>query len=76
MIRPKTPFALIAYFAIQQVESNVITPTIVKERLSIPGWGTLHFSIGGRHALRIFRHFAGRSVAGDAYHAGAGVIRL
>jgi predicted PurR-regulated permease PerM len=41
----KTPFALIAYFVIQQVESNVITPTIVKERLSIPAGALFIFQL-------------------------------
>ena len=41
----KTPLALIAYFVIQQVESNVITPTIVKERLSIPAGALFIFQL-------------------------------
>jgi predicted PurR-regulated permease PerM len=41
----KLPFVLIAYLLIQQVESNVITPSIVKRELSIPPAALLIFQL-------------------------------
>ena len=41
----KLPFVLIAYLIIQQVESNVITPSIVKRQLNIPAAVLLLFQL-------------------------------
>jgi predicted PurR-regulated permease PerM len=41
----KLPFVLGAYFAIQQLESNVMTPTIVKRELNIPAGLTFMFQL-------------------------------
>lgn len=41
----KLPFVLVAYLLIQQVESNLITPTIVKRQLNIPAGALFLFQI-------------------------------
>lgn len=41
----KLPFALIGYYIIQQIEGNFITPTFVKEQLSIPAGAVFLFQL-------------------------------